>query len=51
VISPEHAEIRMLDIGRCYKVFVMDKTSENGSWVDDASAKASWSNYVDIWST
>jgi pSer/pThr/pTyr-binding forkhead associated (FHA) protein len=34
VISPEHAEIKMLNIRGYNRVFVMDKESECGTWVD-----------------
>jgi pSer/pThr/pTyr-binding forkhead associated (FHA) protein len=34
VVSPEHAEIRMVGISGHNRVFVMDKESEHGTWVD-----------------
>ena len=34
VISPEHAEIKMFDIRGYNRVFIEDKESEHGTWVD-----------------
>jgi len=34
MISPEHAEIKMLNVRGYNRVFVMDKESECGTWVD-----------------
>jgi pSer/pThr/pTyr-binding forkhead associated (FHA) protein len=34
VVSPEHAEIKVADIRGHDRVFVIDKGSEHGTWVD-----------------
>ena len=34
MISPEHAEIKMVDVRGYNRVFVIDKKSEHGTWVD-----------------